>query len=156
MAQCKYDWIKIRREYIAGKSAQTLSEKYGCSRKMISNKAAAEGWTKERDSRVDAAYQAARQERLATEAADHLAIREAARRELREIDKLIADHGSNAQYAKMITGALKDIKEILGLKCDLDLEEQRARIANLRKMAQEDKEVTITVVMGAGIDDYCD
>ena len=41
---------------------------------------------------------------------------------------------------RMITAALRDLKEVKGLKAELDRQEQEARIANLRKQAKsEDK-----------------
>ena len=48
---------------------------------------------------------------------------------------------------KQITGALKDIKDIQGIKSDRDIREQEARIRNLEKQAEDDtnKETTITV-----------
>ena len=38
----------------------------------------------------------------------------------------------DAQSLKMLTGALKDLQSLQGIKSDLDIEEQKARIAKLR------------------------
>ena len=39
---------------------------------------------------------------------------------------------------RLITAALKDLKEVKGLKSELDRQEQEARIANLRRQAESD------------------
>ena len=39
---------------------------------------------------------------------------------------------------RMITAALRDLKEVKGLKSELDRQEQEARIANLRRQAESD------------------
>lgn len=50
---------------------------------------------------------------------------------------------------KAISSALRDIKEVQMLKTELDQQEQRARIANLRKSAEAeenaDKEIVVTI-----------
>ena len=57
---------------------------------------------------------------------------------------------------KAITSALRDIKEIQMLKSDLDKQEQEARIANLRKQADKDKDVTneIEIIFAAGPEEW--
>jgi hypothetical protein len=50
---------------------------------------------------------------------------------------------------KQLSGTIKDIKEIQSIKTALDIEEQKARIANLkRQAAAEEKSEGITIVMG--------
>ena len=53
---------------------------------------------------------------------------------------------------KQLTGALKDIKDIQGVKSDRDIREQEARIRKLEKeaSASDDKpnEITITIAGG--------
>ena len=59
------------------------------------------------------------------------------------------------QALKQITGALKDIKDIQNIKAPLDVEEQRARIAKLKKEAQEeDKTSEIVVKIEGGEDSW--
>lgn len=57
---------------------------------------------------------------------------------------------------KQIASALKDIKEVKQLRSELDEQEQRARIANLQKIAQkEDAQVdSIEVVFTAGPEEW--
>jgi hypothetical protein len=57
---------------------------------------------------------------------------------------------------KAIASSLRDIKEIQMLKTDLDLREQEARIRNLEKQAEANKDDTggIAVVIGAEAEEY--
>jgi hypothetical protein len=60
-----------------------------------------------------------------------------------------------SQELKHYTSALKDIKDIKGIKSDMDLKEQEARIDKLRKEASEEQSDTeIEVTMGAEVDAY--
>ncbi len=62
------------------------------------------------------------------------------------IDKLDVIDG---QTIKHFTSALKDLKDITGLKSDIDLKEQEARIAKLQKDAEkEEKDNEITIIIG--------
>ena len=59
----------------------------------------------------------------------------------------------DSQSIKHFTSALKDIKDIKGIKSDLDLREQEARIEKLRKDAmteEEDSEIVVTMEGGIG------
>ena len=58
------------------------------------------------------------------------------------------------QGLKQIASALKDIKEVKMLRSDLDLEEQRARIDNLRRQAASDSDSTVEIVIGEGLEEY--
>jgi predicted metal-dependent peptidase len=61
----------------------------------------------------------------------------------------------DSQALKHFTSALKDIKDIKGVKSDADLAEQEARINKLRKDCEdEQKDTTCEVVMGEGVDEY--
>lgn len=57
-------------------------------------------------------------------------------------DTLLADR----QALRGITGALKDLKDVLSLKSDADLEEQKARIAKLRKEVEDETPDTKTEI----------
>ena len=55
----------------------------------------------------------------------------------------------DSQVIKQCTSALKDIKDIKGIKSDIDLREQEARIEKLRKDAAEeekDNKISITFI----------
>ena len=61
----------------------------------------------------------------------------------------------DSQTIKHFTSALKDIKDIKGLKSDIDLREQEARIEKLRKDAMtESVDAEVEVTMGKEVDKY--
>lgn len=55
------------------------------------------------------------------------------------------------QGLKQIASALKDIKEVKMLRSELDKQEQEARIANLRKQAEEDSENNAPTLVVEGL-----
>jgi hypothetical protein len=57
---------------------------------------------------------------------------------------------------KSLSGTIKDIKDIQNIKTQLDIEEQKARIAILRKQAEADtdKNDTVRVVIASDLEDY--
>ena len=55
---------------------------------------------------------------------------------------------TTTQDIRHLTSALKDIREIKGVKSEADMREQEARIAKLQREAQEeqkDNEITVTI-----------
>ena len=71
--------------------------------------------------------------------------------EVGEVSSIIDRNG-----LKLIASALRDIKEVQMLKSEMDDQEQEARIANLRKMAEKDdsKNEPIQVNMAEELEDY--
>ena len=153
------DWKKIKAEYIkGGTSYRKLAEKYNAPFGTLRKVAAKEGWRELRDKTrlktdtrlTDAVSkeQAYRLSRIHKVADDLLLQLESIVSEFKLSD-LVMDKTS----LKQITGALKDIKDIQSLKSPLDIEEQKARIDNLRKQAQKEdtvSEVTVTIEGGEG------
>jgi hypothetical protein len=62
----------------------------------------------------------------------------------------------NTQSMKHISGVLKDIKEIKGIKSEADMQEQEARIAKLRREAEANDALRepVRVVMEGDLEDY--
>ena len=155
------DFTKLKKEYLkGGTSYRKLAEKYGVSLTTLKNVAAKEGWVKLRDQTraktdtkiIDAISdeEAKRAKRLQS-AADRLLT------QLEQIIDKVAmeDMLIDRQALKQITGALKDIKAIQNIKAPLDVEEQKARIAKLKKEAQEeDKTSEIVVKIEGGEDSW--
>ena len=54
---------------------------------------------------------------------------------------------------KSLSGTIKDIKDIQSLKTSLDIEEQKARIAILKKQAQADTNGSTEVSITFGTDE---
>lgn len=60
------------------------------------------------------------------------------------------------QALRQVTAAMKDIKDILMIKSEADCREQEARIRNLEKQAEANKDESggIEVVIGAEAEEY--
>lgn len=155
------DWNPIKTEYIAGgTSYRKLAEKYNISFSKLKRIAIKEGWASlkeqaraEADTKMVKAVSDKQAERLKRmhDVSDKLLDQIEHIVEQFTLEKLVM----NGQSLKQITGALKDIKDIQSLKSPLDIEEQQARIANLRKQAeQEDTASEITVTIAGGEDSW--
>lgn len=151
------DWKKIKAEYIRGSSYKKLAEKYSVSFSTIQKVGSREKWT---DLRKKTS------QKMDENLADAVARKEARRLDVFEnvTDKLLKiisdglDDGTlmvTAKGLRDITGALKDIREIKGIKSDVDLQEQLARIEKLRRDTQDDTHDTeVKVVMSDDMEEY--
>lgn len=135
------DWQAIKTEYITtDTSYRKLAEKYGVSRVQIGNVGKEEGWVELRRQHLADTLT------KTVDAISELEV-ERARRILTVADKLLdkieelADRPRplNEKAIRSLTAALKDLKEVQGVKSRLDKQEQMARIDNLRKSAQGDQ-----------------
>lgn len=156
------NWQDIKTEYITAPqkpSYRKLSEKYGLNKDTIWKKAKEEDWDEQRRQHIDKAQtkilvsdikqKVSRAEKL-NEAADML---------LENVMGLMRSRSPedmDTQEMKHISGVLKDVKEILMIKSQKDLEEQDARIAKLRKDAEKDsnEKPSITITLEGGLSDY--
>lgn len=149
------DWNELKTEYITtDTSYRKLAEKYGVSRGQIQRRATDENWpdlksqfdTKTVSDAVNAVSKkfTARAKRL-QDVTDKL---------LDKIELTIEniDGVKSSRAVKDVSDALKNVKDIMMVKSDLDTREQEARIANLQKQAEkEDKQsrdVVITIEGG--------
>lgn len=155
------DWNKLKREYIAGgTSYRKLAEKHKVSYNTLAKVAAKENWgnlkqetaekitTKIVD--IESDKQAERMKRLLT-VSDMLldAVEDAVSKF--QAGELTLDKGA----LKSLSGTIKDIKDIQSIKTKLDIEEQKARIAILKKQAESDdsgKDIQVTIA--SELDEY--
>lgn len=149
------DWKAIKAEYIAGgKSYRELAEKHGVSQSSLRKLAAKEHWTELRNN-VETKNEQELVEKLGKKTA------KIDEKYFNLVDKLlnkaeeVIDNTPiwQASSLKEMATALKYLKECKGVKSDLDLKEQKARIAKLEKEAKEDTEdnsKTITVKIEGG------
>lgn len=136
------NWSKIKNEYISDPSAsyRKLSEKYGVARSTLSERAKKEGW---HALKLEAAERA-EAKLLETVGEENARIDgkfyKAVDLLLEEACKCLSAPGQlRAVDIKDISSALKNIKDLKGIKSELDLEEQRARISALKaKFTPED------------------
>lgn len=147
------DWKKLRAEYIAGgTSYRKLAEKHNVSFHTLRKQAAKENWKALKDEtasktvtkivEIESDKQAERMRRLLSVSDTLLDVVEDAVKKFKA-EELLLDRTA----LKSLSGTIKDIKDIQSLKTSLDIEEQKARIAILKKQAESDdvdKEVKVT------------
>ena len=156
------DWKKIKAEYIAGgTSYRKLAEKHGVSFNTLKTHAIDEKWHQLRQQannrattkiiEIESDKQAERMKRLLT-VSDKLlkAVEDAV--EQFEAGELLLEKSA----LKSLSSTIKDIKDIQNIKTELDIEEQKARIANLKKQAESaDKDCSeIKVIIEGDLDRY--
>lgn len=144
------DWKVIKSEYIRGASYRILADKYGVSFSSIQKKGMKEKWTDLRKT-----YRRKSDEKIiesvASQEADRVCgIQAAADLLLQRITEGIKDGTliTDTQSIRHLTASIKDIREIKGMKSELDAQEQLARIEKLRKEAQSDdgdKEIRVVI-----------
>ena len=152
------DWTKIKTEYITNPdtSYRELSQKYGVHYTNIAKKAKKEDWQQQRQQHTNSVQTKAQHavERKQVDRASKLD--DAADALLdRVLEYMAMSDGMmvNTQALKHLSGVLKDIKEVKGFKSDVDLREQEARIAKLRREAEreeDDHNKTVVVTIAGG------
>ena len=151
------DWKEIKAEYIAGGIGyRKLAEKYGVSFSTLSQVAKREKWTDLRQQTSDKT-DTDLVKSIGKRNAKHSAkINALADKLLDKIGELMSLDVLDGKSIKNISSALKDIREIKGIKTAIDLKEQEARIAKLMKeaTAEENHDNEINVIIEGGLDDY--
>lgn len=156
------DWSTIEAEYITDTetSYRKLALKYGLNQATIAQKAKAEDWvgkrkhhastTQARTLETDINNKVDRATKL-LDVSDLLL--DKVRQLITSDDKIFLD----TQGMRHIAGVLKDLKEIQMIRSDVDLREQEARIAKLRRDAEkeaDDKDKTVIVTIEGGNDEW--
>lgn len=151
------DWKKAKAEYIAGgTSYRKLAAKYGVSFSTLRDIAIREKWTdlkaQARNKSVTKLVESIGEQNGTYE----VSVNAVADRLLNKITEMLALDCLNSQSVKHLTSALKDIKEVKGIKSDIDLKEQEARIAKLQKDAEADadKNSSVSIVIEGGDDEW--
>lgn len=151
------DWNRIKAEYIAGgTSYRKLAAKYGVSFTTLTRTAQREDWVGLRQQAEDKAE---------TKIINVVSTKKADidHKYFSLVDKLLdrAEALIDTTPDWSVTGlkematALKYLKECKGVKSDIDLREQEARIRNLEKQAEsEEKDTGVTVIISDGAEDY--
>lgn len=147
------DWNKLKTEYIkGGTSYRKLCDKYDVPLSTLKRVAHDEDWVGLREQcktksatkivEIESDKQADRMKRLLTVSDKLLMAVEDAVEKFRA-GELMLDKGA----LKSLSGTIKDIKDIQSIKTELDIEEQKARIAILKKQAESDNvDTSVTVV----------
>lgn len=155
------DWKRIKKEYIKGGISQRkLAEKHGVPYGTLRKIAEKEKWTELRakaGEKADAEIarnvgkSMGRAQCRVFEVAELLLSKLAGYAEDREL--------LDPDSIRKLTGALKDLRDIIGAKTDVDLREQTARIAKLEadveaaKTGQEQKSILVELM---GLEEYAE
>lgn len=153
------DWKKLRAEYIkGGTSYRKLAEKYDVSFHTLRKQAAKENWKALRDEttaktvtkiiEIESDNQAERMRRLLT-VSDKLLLAVEDAVDKFQAGELMLDKGA----LKSLSGTIKDIKDIQNIKTQLDIEEQKARIAKLKRDAEAETNGSTEVSITFGTDE---
>lgn len=151
------DWNKLKAEYIAGgTSYRKLAEKHGVSFNTLKTVAIRDKWSKLKQQADNEATTKMVNTISKDIAKKSTKINDVADKLLDKISALLDEfEGLDTQSIKHLTSSLKDIKDIKGIKSDIDLREQEARIDKLRKDAMaENTDNEIEVTMGEEADNY--
>ena len=151
------DWKKIKAEYIAGgTSYRKLAAKYGVSFSTLRDIAIREKWT---DLKAQAHNKSVTKlvETIGEQnGAYKVSVNDVADKLLDKIAEMLTLDCLNSQSVKHLTSALKDIKEVKGIKSNIDIKEQEARIAKLQRDAEadSDKNNSVSITIEGGDDEW--
>ena len=128
------DWQAIKTEYITtNTSYRKLAEKYSVSRGQLCAVGRDEKWVELRDqhranlvSKTVEAVEAAQVDRAKK-------MQTVADKLLNKIEAMVDRQGMAPKDIRSLVAAVKDLKEIQGVKSELDRQEQQARIDALRQ-----------------------
>lgn len=154
------DWVAVKTEYITtATSYRKLADKYGINPKDIYLRGRQEGWVDARKEYMNKVTAKAIQ-KAANHQADKMArFTTVSDKLLNRIERIIEESETgqiSAKDIRSLTAAVKDLKEIQGVRSELDRQEQEARIANLRRQVdkEESDSSVIEVVFAAGPEEW--
>lgn len=151
------DWQQIKTEYITtSTSYRKLAQKYGVSYQAICHRSKADGWIALREQHMNETVSKT-VEKISNKKAEMAAkVQTVAGKLLEKIDasvEFMVPGLMNTKSIRALTAAVKDLKDILELRTELDEREQESRIEKLRREAQredQDKDNTVEVVFDGG------
>jgi hypothetical protein len=154
------DWKKVKTEYITSTmSYRKLCEKFDIPFNTLQCRAKKEKWVELRKSHQDKIV-AKSVEKAEESAIDYKsAIYDLAYKVAGQLNEL-TDSKTILELVKIgikprdITGAIKDLEDALHVKSMADMQEQEARIKNLRKQSMDDAPKEITVHIQGDANDY--
>lgn len=156
------DWNVIKTEYITTNiSYRRLAEKYGVPFNTVGERAKREKWTELRRQHSDKIVTKTVQKAEDNWVNYKSVLYDLAYKIAGQLGEM-TDRSSVEDLALMgikprdITGAIKDLEDALHVKSETDLKEQEARIAKLRREAEDGQKKgdEITVVISSGAEEY--
>lgn len=143
------DWQNIKKEYISTEIGyRELAKKHNVSFTTLQRRAKKEDWPSLRRQSDEAAATAVMTAVTEEKISRAVRIENITDKLLDKIELTIdnIDGRKSNKAVKDVSDALKNVKDILGIKSEDDKEEQKARIAKLRKDTEtEEKNTEITV-----------
>ena len=143
------DWNAVKIEYITGTmSYRELSKKHGVPLNSLYHHGKTEGWVElRRHHRDNLVSKACKNDTDYRNTLYDLALRVA--RQLAEMtnNSSVTELAAAGIKPRDITGAIKDLEDILHVKSAADAEEQAARIAKLRRETEVNRSDEIKVVI---------
>lgn len=129
------DWQAIKTEYITTQTSyRKLAQKYGVTYSVIGEKARAEGWVEQREQYRNNTITKTLDKISRQEANRAAKIHSVADKLLLKIEAMVGSEKPMSEKGiRALTAAVKDLKEIQGVRSELDRQEQEARIAALRQ-----------------------
>ncbi len=152
------NWNAIRSDYITSNvSYRALEKRYGINYKVIADKGKLEGWKEQRAQHTHNILTKALDCDIERKVSSIERLETVADKVLTKVEAYIDFCDPTAidtQSMKHISGVLKDIKDVMRNR--KDLEEQDARITKLRKEAESDEgnKEPVRVVIEGNLDKY--
>ena len=152
------DWDKLKTEYVrGGMSYRDIAEKYGLAYGTVRKRAAKGKWTALREQKVKKRDTMVIESRARAEAKLANRMNEAVDMLMEQIVEGVRNRtfSADTQSIRQLVAALKDLKDLKGIRNELDVQEQMARIEKLRRdAAREDENKDIRVVISDGLSEY--
>ena len=152
------DWQDIKTEYITTKTSfRKLADKYGLHKDTIWKKAKDEGWEDLRRQHIDSTQTKILDADTEKKVDRAVRLMTVADKLLEKVEQWVEmGEPISATSIKNLSDAIKNIKEVQMIRTDEDIEEQKARIAKLRKEAEQEDQANkeIKVTMDGGIEVY--
>lgn len=148
------NWEQAKTEYITtpGMTYRKLAKKYNKSLSAIARRGSEEGWKEQQERNAIEVTTKAVEQALDERSEDIARMFRIARKVLDKAEIMVDSGTANTPSAlKEVTMVLKNAKEVLMIQSEADDEEQRERIAKLRKEAQTDAEKTAPTIEIVGL-----
>lgn len=155
------DWLAIKTEYVSTDIGyRALAKKWGVAEKTLAGRGKAEKWVEARQQYKDKRLAKALDSQIKSSQKYRDTLYDLAYKVASDLVKMTNDHNMSELIAlgikpRDITGAIRDLKDSLDIKSDIDIKEQEQRIANLRKQVESsDEDKSIKVTISADAADY--
>lgn len=145
------DWNEIKTEYISTEIGyRDLAKKHGVSFSTLQRRARKENWAGLRRQVCDDTVTAVTTAVINSNVDRAIRVQNVADQLLDKIELTIEniDGRKSARSVKDVADALKNVKDIMNIKSEADMQEQEARIAKLRREADtgEGKDAKLEIV----------